>query len=431
MSALLIHRPTIITLNDEQEILPETSILVRDGKIASLIAADEPLPAADSIIEAQGQIALPGFVNCHTHAAMTLLRGCADDMELLPWLQEKIWPVEAKLQEEDVYWGTLLAIAEMIRAGVTCFNDMYFFLEAAVRACEQAGIRACLSGVVLGFRPQAEKELESAARFAASLKAKNSGLITPMLSPHAPYTCPDELMKKAIGFARETGVGIHIHLSESRKEVEESLSRHGLTPIAHMRKLGMFENAQVLSAHCVWPTQEDIEILAANKVGVAHCPGSNMKLACGAAPIAKMLASGVTLGLGTDGPASNNNLDLLEEARLAALLAKVSNSDPTAVKAYEALHMATRGGAQALSLDKVIGQIQPGFRADIILLDFNQPHLQPEHDLISHLIYSARAADVRTLLVEGKPLMLDRVLQTLNEEEIIAQAGASAKRLVA
>ncbi len=430
MNTTLIHCPTVITLNDKQEILADTSIFMRDGKIASLIPAGQPLPQADLVIEAKGQAALPGLVNAHTHAAMTLLRGYADDMELQPWLQEKIWPVEAKLTEEEVYWGTLLAIAEMIRAGVTCFNDMYFFLESTVKACEEAGIRACVSGVVLGFLPDADKKLEHAVQQALALKQRGLCRVTAEISPHAPYTCPDELMKKAIAAAREAGLGIHIHLSETKREVEESIARHGKTPIAHMDEVGLFNGSPVVAAHCVWASDDDIAILAKNKVGVAHCPGSNMKLASGAAPAAKMLAAGIAVGLGTDGPASNNNLDVLEEARLAALLAKVHSGDPTAVKAQEALSMACRGGAEALGLGDIIGQITPGRRGDIILVDLQQPHLCPPHDLISHLVYSARAGDVRSVLVEGKPLMIDRVLQTLDEENIMAEANRCAQRLI-
>lgn len=429
MSSLLIRNTTVITLNDRREILPESSIFIREGEIVALIPAGEPLPPADRVIDGAGQAALPGFINAHTHAAMTLLRGYADDMELQPWLQEKIWPTEAKLQEDDVYWGTLLAIAEMIRAGVTCFNDMYFFYGAATRACREAGMRACLSGVLLGFLPDAEAHLQTAIQWALATKQECAGLVAPMLAPHAPYTCPDPLIKKAVAAAKAAGIGLHTHLSETKREVEESIAQLGVTPIAHMAQLGLFDQSPVVAAHCVWATAADIEILAEGRVGVAHCPGSNMKLASGAAPIAKMLAAGVRVGLGTDGPASNNNLDVLEEARLASLLAKMHGFDPTALKAYDALALATRGGAAALGLEQAIGQLTPGRRADIILVDLEQPHLWPQHDLVSHLIYAARAGDVRTTLVDGQPLMLDRVLQTLDEKEIMAQAAACAQRL--
>jgi 5-methylthioadenosine/S-adenosylhomocysteine deaminase len=236
-------------------------------------------------------------------------------------------------------------------------------------------------------------------------------------------------MQQAIAAAREIGVGLHTHLSETKKEVADSLAQHGATPIAHMNKLGMFEGPAV-AAHCVWATPADIEILAEKKVGVAHAPGSNMKLASGAMPARAMLAAGVRVGLATDGAASNNNLDLLEEARLAALLAKLETGDPTALQAYEALYLATRGGAEALGLDDIIGQITPGYRADIILLDLQQPHLCPLHDVVSQVIYAARAGDVRTVLVEGRPLLLNGELQTLDEARVMAEAAACARRLV-
>ena len=430
MSSVLIKAPTVVTLNDRREILPGTSLFIRDGEIVSLIPPGQPLPPADLVLEGRERAALPGFVNTHTHAAMTLLRGYADDMELFPWLQEKIWPVEAKLQQEDVYWGTMLAIAEMIRGGVTCFNDMYFYFEAAARACRETGIRACISGVLLGLRPGAEDDLAKALAFATEEKQAGDGRVTHLLGPHASYTCPDELMRKVIAAAWEHNIGLHIHLSETKQEVADSRAQHGETPIAHMDRLGMFGGPPVIAAHCVWPTEAEIALLAEKRVGVAHCPGSNMKLASGAAPVAKLLAAGVRVGLGTDGAASNNNLDLLEEARLAALLAKVESFDPTAVKAYDALYLATRGGAEALGMGDRIGQITPGYRADIILVDLRQPHLWPAHDLVSHLVYAARAGDVRTVLVDGKPLLIDGVLQTLDEARVLAHSAACAQRLI-
>jgi 5-methylthioadenosine/S-adenosylhomocysteine deaminase len=429
-NTILIRNATVITLNDARDILPDTSILIRDGRIAALLSAGAALPAADRIIDAAGHVALPGFVNAHTHAAMTLLRGYADDMELQPWLQEKIWPTEAKLQEADVYWGTQLAIAEMLRAGITCFNDMYFFHNAATRACEETGIRACISGVLLGFLPDPEAALAESKRFVIEQKAKKNRVI-PMLGPHAPYTCPEPLLQKAIAVAQETGVGIHIHLSETEPEIPDSIAAHGATPIAYMEKLGLFEVTPVLAAHCVWATDADIEILAQHRVGVAHNPGSNMKLASGTAPVTRMLAAGVPVALGTDGAASNNNLDILEEARLAALLAKLETRQPTAVSAYEALSMACRGGAEALGLGEEIGQITVGRQADIILVDMHQPHLWPPHDPVSHLVYAARAGDVRTVLVAGQPLLLAGALQTIDEEKVLVEAAACAARLTA
>ncbi len=386
------------------------------------------LAKADELIDASGCVLLPGLVNAHTHAAMTLFRGSADDMELQPWLEEKIWPVEKRLTPEDVYWGTMLAIAEMLRAGVTCFNDMYHFPEAGARAAIETGIRMCPSGVLLGFLPDAEDLLRKAVAFCEEFREAGDGRITPMLAPHAPYTCPQPMLENVIGAAAELEVPIHIHLAETEDNVQSSLDSYGLRPIEAMREVGMF-NVFVTAAHCVHLSQAEIEIIAATPVGVAHCPGSNMKLSSGIAPVSDLLAAGATVGLGTDGCASNNNLDLLEEARLAALIAKVRTNDPTALPAETGLTLATRGGAEALGLSDRIGTLEVGKRADVILIDLEQPHLYPRHNLVSHLIYAARAGDVRTTIVDGKVLLRDGEFTALDEREVIARACESAERL--
>jgi 5-methylthioadenosine/S-adenosylhomocysteine deaminase len=418
-------------MNDRQEILPGASLLVKDSEIAALLPSGQPLPAADRTLEAKGKLLLPGLVNAHTHCAMTLLRGYADDMELMAWLRTRIWPLEMKLSAEDVYCGSLLGIAEMIRAGVTCFNDMYHYFRATARAVRDSGFRANVSGVLLGFLPEAEKKLEEAVEFADEWRGEANGRVVTMLGPHAPYTCPDPLLRKVIAAARQLGAGVHIHVSETRQEVEESLSLHGLTPLRRLQRLGLFDGGGVLAAHCVHLDEQEIELLARSRAGVSHNPGSNMKLASGVAPVPQLLKAGVPVGLGTDGAASNNNLDVLEEVRLAALLHKLSTGDPTALPAYQALEMATRHGARALGLEDKVGQIKVGLRADLILFDLDQPHLWPPHNLVSHLVYSARASDVTTVLVDGKPLMIDRVLQTLDEPAIMKEARERIERLIA
>jgi 5-methylthioadenosine/S-adenosylhomocysteine deaminase len=360
---------------------------------------------------------------------MTLLRGYADDMPLMPWLQERIWPREMKLEAEDVYWGTMLGAAEMIRGGVTCFNDMYHSYAAAARAVVDSGMRGVVSGVLLGFLPNAEENLQRAIAFAQEWRGAGEGRLVTMLGPHAPYTVPNPLFEKVIAAARESGLGVHIHLSETASEVADSLREHGVTPVRRMRDLGMFETHPVLAAHCVHLTDEDIEILAANQVGIAHNPGSNMKLASGVAPVPRLLAAGAVVGLGTDGPASNNNLDMIEEMRLAALLHKVSAGDPTVVPAPQALAMATRLGAQALGLGDVVGQVKVGMKADLALLDFQQPHLQPRHDVVSHLVYSARAGDVRTVFINGEAALLEGKLLTIDEDEVYGEVAARVERL--
>jgi 5-methylthioadenosine/S-adenosylhomocysteine deaminase len=428
----LIRGATVVTADETDLVLPQADLLIQGSEIAGLWPRDQTPSgtAAARTLEADGRVLIPGLINTHTHAAMTLLRGYADDMELMPWLQERIWPLEMKLGADDVYWGTMLGIAEMLRGGVTCFNDMYHYFAAAAQAVVDSGIRGVISGVLLGFLPDAEENLTRAVQFAQEWRGAGDGRLVTMLGPHAPYTVPDHLFKKVIAAAKQIGLGVHLHLSETASEVQDSLRDHGVTPVRRMRDLGLFEVAPVLAAHCVHLTNEDLEILVANRVGIAHNPGSNMKLASGVAPVPRLLAAGANVGLGTDGPASNNNLDMIEEMRLAALLHKVSTGDPTVVHAPQALAMATRGGAAALGLGDVVGQIKVGLKADLALLDFRQPHLQPRHDVVSHLVYSARAGDVRTVFVNGEAVMLDGELLTIDEAVVFREVAARVSRLM-
>jgi 5-methylthioadenosine/S-adenosylhomocysteine deaminase len=427
----LIKNATVVTMDEDGTVLPRANLLIDGTDIAGLWSVDDaPKVAADSVIEADGMVATPGLINAHTHCAMTLLRGYADDMPLQPWLEERIWPLEMKLAREDVYWGTLLGIAEMIRSGVTCFNDMYHHFEAAAQAALDSGIRASVSGVLLGFLPDAESRLDGAIAFAREWNERGGGLLVTMLGPHAPYTCPGHLLHRVVEAAADAGIGVHIHVSETRQEVDDSLRDFGRTPVARLDDLGLLDASPTLAAHCVHLTDADIETLVEKRVGICHNPGSNMKLASGTAPIPRLLRAGAVVGMGTDGPASNNNLDMLEEARLAALVHKLDTGDPTVVTAREALEMATIGSARALGIQDRVGSIQPGMRADVVLLDFQQAHLFPLHDVVSHLVYAARAGDVRTVFVNGRALMLDRQLQTLDETEIFGQVSSRLERLV-
>jgi len=431
MANIIIQGATVLTMEGRDSIIKDGEIAVKGDRIAAL-GPRGAIPAgfkADRVIDGSGMIAMPGLINCHTHAAMTLLRSYADDMPLMQWLSEKIWPVEGRLEPEDIYWGTMLCCLEMIKSGTTAFADMYFNMEQAASAVEKSGLRACLSRGMIGTAPNAGLALEESINFIEEWNGRAGGRIKAMLGPHAPYTCPSEYLKKVIELAGKHGVGIHIHVAETKDEVEQIYTSYGKSPVAYLDSIGLFE-LPVLAAHCVHLDEADIEILAIKKVGVSHCPESNMKLASGIAPVTRLLNSGVNVGLGTDGAASNNNLDMMEEMRSAALLQKVYTGDPTAIPAFAALAMATANGARVLGLARETGLLKTGMKADLILVDFNRPHLYPQHDLVANLVYAAHSADVDTVIVDGEVLMEGRRVLTMDEEEIIREAQQRAARLV-
>lgn len=400
-----------------------------DGNEITRIGNSESDWRPDRIIDCTGKLAIPGLVNAHTHAAMTLFRSYADDMLLMDWLQQKIWPAEANLTAKDVYWGTQLAIAEMIRSGTTTFADMYFFMPEVAQAVAESGIRAVLARGMAGVAPNAQQALQESEAFFRQFHGTADGRITVMLGPHAPYTCPPEYLVKVVDLAQKLGAEIHIHLAETAGEVAECQTAYGKSPIALMNELGVLD-CGVLAAHCVHLTAEDIAIMQNKQVRVAHNPGSNMKLASGIAPLPAMLKAGLTVGLGTDGAASNNNLDILEELRLTALLHKVNHHDPLVIPAQTALHLATTGGAEAVGLGRATGRLATGYKADITLLDMSGLHWYPRHDRLSLLTYSAMAGDVHTVIINGEVVLDNRRLTTIDEERLIAEAGSRGLRLV-
>ncbi|HEY3380048.1 MAG TPA: amidohydrolase [Armatimonadota bacterium] len=428
MTTIHLHHVTAVTMDERQPVLEDAALVISDARLRYVgPQAGAPVPQpGEEVIDGAGMVAMPGMINAHTHLAMTLFRGAADDLPLMTWLQEKIWPVEAHITAEDVYWASLLGIAEMLRAGVTTFSDMYWHVEAVADAVRESGIRACLAGVVIGVIPNADALLDSAIARVKTLAAEANPRIIPFFGPHAPYTVPPPMMARVIEAATDLGVGIHTHLAETEGEVAECLAEHGATPIAQMQRVGLF-SVPVTAAHCVHPTDEEIDILAEAKVGVVHCPSSNMKLASGIAPVPRYLQAGVTVGLGTDGAGSNNTLDLLREVRTAALLHKV-HGDPTAVSAWEAVSLATRGSARALGLSG-LGVLEPGALADVVLLDFNKSHLTPAHRAVSHLAYAAYASDVDTVIVHGQVLLRHGQLLGMDEARIRAKVNESAHRL--
>ncbi|MBO8137417.1 MAG: amidohydrolase [Desulfotomaculum sp.] len=431
MSQILVRNINILTMAGPENIIENGEIAISGDKILSVgTSGSAPKDFKPELeIEGEGMVAMPGFINCHTHAAMTLLRGYADDMPLMEWLNKRIWPLEAKMGEEDIYYGTLLACLEMIKSGTTTFNDMYAYMDKAADAVSESGMRAVLSRGLIGAAPNGSEALKDGINFVEKYQGAAGGRITTMLGPHAPYTCPPEYLEKVMEAAEDLGVGIHIHLAETLDEHRDIVKQYGKTPVQHLESLGLF-NYRTLAAHCVHVDETDIKILAENHVGVAHNPESNMKLASGIAPVQKMIETGVKVGLGTDGASSNNNLDMLEEMRTAALLQKVSNMDPTVMPAYKALEMATAGGARALGMEGIIGQLKPGMKADLILVDFSAPHLMPQHDYYAHMVYSAHSADVKTVIIDGELVMQNRKVLTIEEEEVIKHVKRCVKKLL-
>ena len=384
----------------------------------------------DEVIDCTNKLTTPGLVNAHTHAAMTLFRSYADDMALMDWLQKKIWPAEANLTAEDVYWGTQLAIAEMLASGTTAFADMYFFMDQAAKACVDTGMRASLArGLIGAEEPMQEQRFAENEQLFHDFHGAENGRITVMLGPHAPYTCPPDCMKKVVALSQRIGAEIHVHLAETQWEVDQCQKKYGKSPVALLNDLGVFE-CGTLAAHCVWVSPEDIKILSDKKVRVVHNPSSNMKLASGAAPVKAMLEAGVTVALGTDGATSNNNLNMLEEVRIASFMQKLHLMDPTALPARQVLQLAHQGGAAALGQADSIGRIEPGYKADLANYNTTATHWCPRHDLASILAYAAASSDVSHTLVDGRVLYRNGDFMTLDIEKVKAEAGARGLRLV-
>ena len=407
----------------------EKNIIIEENIIKAVADAVPADFKADKVIDGKDKFAVPGLVNAHTHASMTLLRSYADDMSLMPWLNDKIWPVEAKMKREDIYWGAMLAAIEMIKSGTTAFADMYGpCMEEVAKVATDAGLRAVLSQGLIGVAPDADKKLESNIALYKDFNNTADGRVTVMLGPHALYTCPPEYLKKVADAANKLNAEIHIHMSETEVEVNDCLKNYGKRPFAHVESTGLFENG-TLAAHCVHVDDEDIAIMKKHNIRVAHNPGSNLKLASGIAPAAKLLDEGITVALGTDGASSNNNLDMLEEMRLAALVAKVEANDPKAVPALTALKMGTEYGAKSLNLDNV-GKIEAGYKADIVLYDTTGAHWHPNFNPVSLLIYSANSADTDAVIVDGKALMENKTLSTIDEEKVYFEVDKCVKRLI-
>ena len=376
-------------------------------------------------IDATGKVVMPGFINTHTHVAMALLRGISDDVPLMEWLQEHIWPIEGKMGYQEILDGARLGILEMMMGGTTTFVDMYPYEEAVAEAAESAGIRAVVSPCPMDFRME---HFENDWR-AVRERFSGSRLVTMMIGPHAIYTLSDKNLQRAISLAGELGTGSHVHLAETETEDREAREKYGMSPTEYFEKAGLF-NTPTLAAHCVTVNDNDIKILARHNVSVAHNPQSNMKLASGIAPVRKMLDAGVNVSLGTDGASSNNDLDMWEEMRTASLLQKVATMDPCAIPAYTALQMATVNGAKAIGREGELGVLVPGAFADIQLVDIGKPHLYPHTNLVSELAYSTHASDVDTVIINGQITVEGRRCMTMNEEEVCRSAQEHIDRLL-
>jgi 5-methylthioadenosine/S-adenosylhomocysteine deaminase len=408
--------------------LTEGSIDVKDDHIEA-VGQPDTSQVPDRLIEAEGALAMPGLVNGHTHVAMGLLRNYADDMPLMPWLQEKIFPAEERMTEEDVYWGSMLSIGEMIRSGITTFADMYFHMDKTAEAVELSGLRAALSmGMAAEKANEAREKTKSLREFHNRWNGAAGGRIRVDAGPHAVYTCSPEALEEIAAAARELDCGIHIHLSETEGEVRDAEQKHGLSPVAIAERAGIFESPTI-AAHCVWVDEADMEVLADRGVSVIHNPTSNLKLGSGVAPVQRQRRLGIRVGIGTDGSASNNNLNMFEEMHLAALMHKGFQRNPTLMPAETILEMATSGGAEAVGMGDAIGTLEPGKKADIILLSTDQLHMFPEFDPVSALVYSAQASDVTTVLCDGNLLMENRRLLTIDEEEVKRRVQEAAGRI--
>ena len=428
----IISGKYLLTMDGQGSILEDGAVLVRGDTIVATGPAPELIgrhPGAEVLAEKHGLV-MPGLINTHTHAAMSIFRGLADDLPLMQWLQEYIFPREAELTGEMVYHATPLSLCEMIRSGTTSFNDMYLFAAAVARAADESGMRAWLGEVLYDFPSPNYGDLENGFSYMEQLFSDYAGheLITVTANPHAVYTCSPELLTRLGRIAEENKTLLHIHLSENRDEVETCRQRYGVSPVQHLDNLGLL-GERTLAAHCVHLNADEIALLARRRVKVAHCVESNMKLASGIAPVVDMLEAGLCVSIGTDGSASNNDVDMFGEMNTVAKVHKAARMEPTVMNADTTLYAATMGGAKALGVEDRIGSLEAGKKADLIVLDLDQPHLSPVYNPVSHLVYAARGADVVHSMINGRLVMKNRKILTLDEPEILARAAALGREM--
>lgn len=423
----LISARWVLPIEPSGAVLEHHSIAIDAGRIIALLPTTDAQVsyAAHEHIELNQHVVMPGLINLHTHAAMNLMRGLSDDLPLMTWLNEHIWPAEAKhVAPAFVKDGTQLACAEMLRGGVTCFNDMYFFPDASAQAVDQAGLRAMIGMIALEFPTAYAADADDYLRKGLEVRDtyRDHARIGFSMAPHAPYTVSDKTFEKILTLAEQLETPIHIHVHETQDEINQSLAEHQLRPLARLQKLGLL-SPSVIAAHMVHLTPDEIALCAERGVNIAHCPISNLKLASGIAPTTALLKKGINIGLGTDGAASNNRLDLMGEMRMAALLAKGASGDATALPAHQALAMATLNAAKALGLDQSIGSLKVGKLADIVAIDLSALETAPLYDVASHLVYAVGREQVTDVWVGGKRLLNQRMLTTLDAHELSAKAA--------
>jgi 5-methylthioadenosine/S-adenosylhomocysteine deaminase len=431
---LLVLNGTLVTMDKDRRVIPDAGVAVAGGRIVDVGTSVDivRMYTAPERVDAGGKLIIPGLINGHTHVPMTLFRGLADDLDLQEWLTKYIFPAEAKnVTEEFVRAGTRLGLAEMIRGGTTTYCDMYYFEDAIADETAKAGVRGVLGETVIDFPVADNKTNAEAMAYVEKFVKKWQGneLIVPAVAPHAPYTVSEEHLKAIRAFSDRTGAPIVTHISETKREVDESLKAKGASPVDYLARIG-FLNERVIAAHMVWPNEGEISILKQAGVGVVHNPQSNMKLASGVSPVPKMLAAGLKLGLGTDGAASNNDLSMWEEMDTAAKLHKLISGDPKVMSAAQAFELATIGGAGALHLEKEIGSIEKGKRADLVVVNHDSLNQIPFYNIYSDLVYATKASDVQTVIINGKIVMRDRHLLTLDETTIKEGARVFRERII-
>lgn len=423
----LIHARWIIPVDPDDSVLENHCIAIRDGRIAAILPSDEARSTfqAETTHELEQHALIPGLINAHTHAAMSLMRGLADDLPLMTWLNDHIWPAEARsISPEFIRDGSQLAIAEMLRGGVTCFNDMYFFPDEVARQAEHAGMRAVVGLIVIDFPTPWAQNSDEYLHKGLELhdEVRNSTLVTTAFAPHAPYSVSDAPLEKIAMYAEELDIPVHMHVHETADEIEQGVEQHSKRPMARLADLGLL-SPQMVAVHMTQLDEAEINQFATFGGHVVHCPESNLKLASGFCPVTKLLDAGVNVALGTDGAASNNDLDLLGEMRAAALLAKGVSGDASALPAHQALRMATIKGARALGIDEVCGSLELGKSADITAIALDGIETQPIYHPVSQLVYATSRDKVSNVWVAGRHLLKDRQLTTLDESEILERAA--------